>query len=97
MSRSTSRLARPTDLLFYLGGAGCLFTLVYCSAVLLVTVIEGSGVPLWTVQGIGGALVAIIVGKFLLSIQRYGWGGWGEMVRRTKVAIHIRYLEFQNR
>ena len=52
---------------------------------------------MWTLKGIGAATIVSIVGWVLHSIDRYGWGGWGEMVRRAKVAIHIRYLEFQNR
>ena len=42
-----------------------------------------------------GIVVGIVVWVFH-SIDTYGWSVWREMIRRAKVAIHIRYLEFQN-
>lgn len=65
MRRSALNLLGPTDVAVILIGAWRIITMLYCSMMLLIMLVDGDGLQMWTLKGLGpGSSSALWSGFF---------------------------------
>ena len=95
MYTTSSGSIRPTNMLLALTFSGCLLIGIFCTASFFITLFEGNGVQIWAIQGLVGSLVVAFIGWLIHQVDTYGWTGWRDIVRRTRIEIRIRIAEWR--